>query len=160
MTQQYSKKVLEHFFHPKYVGEMKNPDGIGEAGNPICGDILKIYITIGERKKKEKYIKEISFQTLGCCAAIAVSDVVCGLVKGKTLEKALKIKGDEVVKLLGGLPTFKYHCSLLAVDALVEAIYDYLSRNKKPVPKEIQKRHQRIAKERKIIEEKHKDWKT
>jgi len=149
MTQQYSKKVLEHFFHPKYVGELKSPDGAGEAGNPVCGDVLKIYIKIGERKNKEKYIKEISFQTLGCCAAIAVSDVICDLVKGKTLEKALKIKRDEIVKSLGGLPRFKYHCSFLAIDALSEAIYDYLSKNKKPIPKEVQKRHQNIKKERK-----------
>ena len=144
----YSKKVLKHFTEPRYYGKMKNPDGRGKVGNPVCGDVLEIYLKIGKKPKKQgDYIKDISFQTLGCCAAIAVSDALCDLAKGKAIENALKIKNNEIVNSLGGLPAIKYHCSLLGVDALWEAIYDYLNKNKKPIPENLKLRHRQLKKE-------------
>ena len=159
MALRYSKKALERFLHPKYMGKMRNPDGTGKAGNPICGDILEVSVKIGgKEKKKVEYIQEISFRTLGCCAAIAVSDVICELAKGQTIEAALRIKSDKIVKSLGGLPGVKYHCSLLGVDALTEAIYNYLSKNKKPIPEKLKEKHQRIERQRKEIEKRYKEW--
>ena len=154
----YTKKVIRHFKNPHNYGKIKAPDGIGKVGNIICGDIMHLYIKINQNKKGEEVIKQASFETFGCVAAIATSSIITDLVKGKTLKEALKITKEEIIDSLGGLPPIKIHCSVLAADALSEAIYDYLSKNKKPIPKEIQKRHQRIAKEEKIIEEKHKDW--
>jgi nitrogen fixation NifU-like protein len=117
-----------------------------------------LYIKIGKDKKGEEIIKNIKFETFGCVAAISTSSIITDLAKGKTLKKAIKIDKEKIIKSLGGLPPIKIHCSVLAVDALSEAIYDYLSRKKKPIPKEIKKRHQRIQKEKKIIEEKYKEW--
>ena len=122
----YSKKVIQHFQHPKNMGKIKGADGIGEKGNIICGDILKIYI-----KVKDDRIKQISFETLGCAVAIAVSSVVTEMAKNKTLKQAKKITKQDVVKELGPLPDFKMHCSNLAAQALQEAIKDYESKNKK-----------------------------
>lgn len=143
MPNSYSKKVIEHFQDPHNYGKMKNPDGVGKVGNPICGDVMHLYIKVD----RDEVIKDIKFETFGCVAAISTSSIVTDLAKGKTLQQALKIDGSKVVKSLGGLPDIKYHCSLLAADALSEAIYDYLSRNKKPIPKELQKKHQKIEKE-------------
>ena len=154
----YTKKVIKHFKNPHNYGKMKNSDGLGQVGNIICGDVLWLYIKINQNKKGEEIIKDIKFETFGCVAAIATSSIITDLVKGKTLKKALEITKEEIVDSLGGLPPIKIHCSVLAADALSEAIYDYLLKNKKLIPKEIQKRHKRIAKEKKIIEEKHKDW--
>lgn len=121
----YSKKVIDHFQNPHNYGKMKNPDGVGEVGNPICGDIMHLYI-----KVEKGIIKDIKYETFGCVAAISTSSVVTDLAKGKTLQQALKIDGNKVVKSLGGLPDIKHHCSLLAVDALKKAINDYLSKKK------------------------------
>jgi nitrogen fixation NifU-like protein len=121
----YSKKLLDHFFHPKNMGKIKNPDGVGVAGNPICGDVLKLYIKI----KKNK-IADIKFETLGCAAAIAVSSVLTEMVKGKTIDEALKIKNEDIVKELGGIPPQKIHCSLLGEEALKKAIKDWQSKKK------------------------------
>jgi len=121
----YSKKLLDHFFHPKNMGKIKNPDGIGVAGNPICGDVLKLYIKIKENK-----IADIKFETLGCAAAIAVSSVLTEMVKGKTIDEALKIKNEDIVKELGGIPPQKIHCSLLGEEALKKAIKDWQSKKK------------------------------
>ena len=147
MANTYSKKVIEHFRDPHNYGKMKNPSGVGKVGNPICGDVMHLYIKVD----KNEVIKDIMFETFGCVAAISTSSIVTDLAKGKTLKQALKIDGSKVVKSLGGLPDIKYHCSLLAADALNEAIYDYLSKNKKPIPKELQKKHQRIEKEKSEI---------
>jgi nitrogen fixation NifU-like protein len=117
---EYSKKVMGHFLHPKNMGKMKNPDATGKAGNPICGDQLELYI-----KVKDNKIKEIKFRTLGCAAAIAVSSVLTEMAKGKTLDEAEKISGQDIVKELGGLPQVKFHCSLLAHEALRDAIKKY-----------------------------------
>ena len=125
MDLSYSKKVLQHFRNPKNMGEIKNPDGVATVGNPVCGDVMKIYLRIGDKqtgKKEEKIIKDIKFQTLGCGAAIATSSITTQLAKGKTLVQAEKISKEVVIKELGGLPASKIHCSMLAVDGLKAAI--------------------------------------
>jgi len=126
MSDMYTKKVMDHFRNPRNMGKMKNPDGIGKVGNPTCGDVMAIYI-----KVKEDRIADIKFQTFGCTAAIASSSIATELVKGKTLDEALKLSRDDVAKELGGLPAIKMHCSNLAADALREAIKDYRKKNKK-----------------------------
>ncbi|MBU2635299.1 iron-sulfur cluster assembly scaffold protein [Patescibacteria group bacterium] len=126
----YSKKVIDHFQNPHNYGKMKNPDGVGKVGNPICGDVLWLYIKIEKNKKGKEIIRDITYETFGCVAAISTSSVVTDLAKGKTLQQALKIDSNKVVKSLGGLPDIKHHCSLLAVDALKKAINDYLSKKK------------------------------
>ena len=127
MRPYYSKKVINHFSNPKNFGEIKKADGIGKVGNPRCGDIMKLYLRI-EKKGKQEIIKDIKFYTLGCAAAIATSDIVCDLVKEKTLKEALKISSKDVVGKLGYLPPLKIHCSLLAEQGLKAAIKDYLSK--------------------------------
>ena len=154
----YTKKVIEHFKNPHNMGRMKNPDGIGKVGNIICGDVMWLYIKVGKDKKGREIIKNIKFETFGCVAALATSSVITDLAKGKTIEEALKINRNDVVKSLGGLPPIKLHCSVLAADALTEAIYDYLSKNKREIPKELRETHQRIEKEKKEIEERYKEW--
>jgi nitrogen fixation NifU-like protein len=119
----YSNKVMEHFRNPKNVGEIENPDGIGHVGNPVCGDIMELYI-----KVKDGRIVDAKFKTFGCGAAIATSSMVTELVKGKTIEDALKISNQAVVEALGGLPPIKMHCSVLAEQALKKAIDDYLKK--------------------------------
>ncbi|MDD5528254.1 MAG: iron-sulfur cluster assembly scaffold protein [Patescibacteria group bacterium] len=116
----YSPKVLEHFRNPHNQGEMKDCDAVGQEGNPVCGDVMKIYLKI-----KDNVIEDVKFETLGCAAAIAVSSDLTEMVKGKTLDEALKITKDDVVKDLGGLPEVKVHCSMLGVDALQQAIKNY-----------------------------------
>ncbi|MHC4712471.1 MAG: Fe-S cluster assembly scaffold protein NifU [Planctomycetota bacterium] len=117
---QYSEKVLEHFANPRNVGILEDPDGLGEVGNPVCGDVMKITI-----KVKDNRIEDIKFQTLGCGAAIATSSMITELAKDKTLEEAAKISRDDVASELDGLPPAKMHCSNLAADALRAAIADY-----------------------------------
>lgn len=150
----YSKKVLEYFRNPKNLGTIKNPDGEGKAGNIICGDLMWFHIKIGKNKKGEDIIEDIKFGTYGCAAAIASSSAVSQIAKGKTIKEALSLKKEDVIKILGELPPYKTHCILLALDALSEAIYDYLSRKELSIPVELQKRHQRIQKEKEIIKEK------
>jgi len=116
----YSKKVIQHFQHPKNMGKIEDPNGVGEVGNPMCGDILKLYI-----KVKNNKIKKIGFETLGCAVAIAVSSVITEMAKNKTLKEALKITNQDIAKELGPLPNFKMHCSVLAAQALRQAIKDY-----------------------------------
>jgi nitrogen fixation NifU-like protein len=154
----YTKKVIEHFKNPHNYGKIKNPDGVGKVGNIICGDVMWLYIKVGKNKNGEEIIKDIKFETFGCVAALATSSVITDLAKGKTLEGALKLSREEIIKELGGLPPIKLHCSVLAVDALYEAIYDYLTKQKRKIPKELKKIHQRIEKEKKLIEEKYKEW--
>jgi len=129
MTDLYNEKVMDHFMKPRNVGIMKDADGVGEVGNPTCGDIMKIYIKVNKRKakseKQEEYIEDIKFQTLGCGAAIATSSMVTEMVKGKDLDEAEKITNAKVAEELGGLPPIKMHCSNLAASALKEAIKNY-----------------------------------
>jgi len=122
----YSKKVMEHFQHPRNVGEIKNPDGVGHVGNPICGDVMELYI-----KVKDNKIIDAKFKTFGCAAALATSSMVTEMVKGKTIEEALKISNRAVAEALDGLPPIKMHCSVLAEDALKAAIEDYLAKKEK-----------------------------
>lgn len=122
----YSKKVMEHFRNPHNMGEIKDAEGVGTVGNPVCGDLMTIYI-----KVKDNKIEDIKFKTFGCAAAIATSSMITDLAKGKTIEEALKITRDSVAKSLDGLPPIKMHCSNLAADALHEAIKDYKKKHKK-----------------------------
>ena len=155
----YSKKIIEHFKHPRNVGKIKNPDGIGEAGNLLCGDLMKLYIKIGKNRKGQEIIKNIKFETLGCIVAIANTSLLTTLVKGKTIKESLKIKKNVLIKKLGQpLPPFKIHCSVLAIDALREAIYNYFEKNKIPIPKKLEKTHQRVIKIRKKIEKRYKEF--
>jgi len=119
----YSKTVMDHFKSPRNVGVMENPDGIGEIGNPLCGDMMTIYLRIADET-----IKDIKFQTFGCGAAIAVSSMLTELAKGKSIEEAKKITNKDVAKALEGLPKNKLHCSNLGADALHQAIQDYEAR--------------------------------
>ena len=122
----YSKKVMKHFQEPKNVGEIKNADGVGKVGNPVCGDMMYVYI-----KVKDNKIKDIKFKTFGCVAAIATSSILTELAKGKTLEKAEKLTNKDVANSLDGLPPIKMHCSNLAAEALHTAIKDYKKKKKK-----------------------------
>jgi len=121
----YSKEVMKHFRHPHNVGEIKDADGVGRVGNPICGDVLWIYIKVGKNKKGREIISDIKFKTMGCVAAVSVSSMITDLAKGKTLDEAMKITRSDVADSLGGLPAVKMHCSNLAADALHAAIEDY-----------------------------------
>ena len=121
----YSKKVMEHFMSPRNVGEIKDADGIGEVGNPVCGDMMTFYI-----KVKDNKIEDVKFKTFGCGAAIAVSSMVSEMAKRKTLDEALKISNKNVAKELGGLPKNKLHCSNLGADALHKAIENYKEKQK------------------------------
>ena len=121
----YSSKVMDHFNNPRNVGEMESPDGVGEVGNPVCGDMMKISIKVEDGR-----IADIKFKTLGCGAAIATSSITTEMAMGKTLEEALAITRDQVAGELGGLPPSKMHCSNLAADGLHKAIEDYHSKQK------------------------------
>jgi nitrogen fixation protein NifU and related proteins len=122
----YSDKVMDHFMRPRNVGEIENPDGIGEVGNPVCGDMMTFYI-----KVKDNHIDDVKFKTFGCGAAIAVSSMVSEMAKGRTIEEAQKITPQAVADELEGLPKQKFHCSNLGAQALNKAIDDYLSKQKK-----------------------------
>jgi len=127
----YSEKVTEHFKNPRNVGEIENPDGVGHVGNPVCGDIMELYI-----KVTDNIITDAKFKTFGCGAAIATSSMITELVKGKSIKEALSISNRAVVEALDGLPPVKLHCSVLAEEALKSAIEDYLSKPKKDISKE------------------------
>ena len=127
----YSEKVMEHFMNPRNVGEIEDADGIGEEGNPVCGDMMTFYI-----KVKDNQLEDVKFKTFGCGAAIAVSSIVSEMAKGKTLDEAMKITPRLVADELEGLPKNKFHCSNLGAQALNKAIQDYLSKKKKGGGKE------------------------
>ena len=126
MSGMYSDKVMEHFRNPKNMGEMKDADATGTVGNPVCGDVMTIYIRVKDNK-----IDDIKFQTFGCAAAISTSSIITELAKGKTLKEALKITRDDVANELDGLPPIKMHCSNLATDALHDAIKNYYAKKGK-----------------------------
>ena len=121
---EYSEKVMDHFRNPRNVGEIANPDGVRKVGNPVCGDIMELY-----RKVRDGVIVDAKFKTFGCGAAIATSSMVTELIKNKTIEEASQISNRVVAEALGGLPSVKMHCSVLAEEALTRAIEDYHSRN-------------------------------
>lgn len=120
----YSEKVMDHFRNPRNVGEMENPDGVGEVGNAKCGDIMRMYI-----KVKDNIITDVKFMTFGCGSAIATSSMATELIKGKPIDQALELTNQAVVEALDGLPTHKIHCSVLAEEAIKSAIKDYYDKH-------------------------------
>ncbi|MGL4651974.1 MAG: Fe-S cluster assembly scaffold protein NifU [Cetobacterium sp.] len=123
---QYTEKVMDHFMNPRNVGTMENPDGYGKVGNPSCGDIMEIFLKI-----ENDVITDVKFRTFGCASAIATSSVSTEMVLGKDIHEALEITNKVVAEALGGLPATKMHCSVLAEEALKEAIEDYLAKKEK-----------------------------
>ena len=120
----YTETVMDHFTHPRNVGEIPDADGVGEVGNAKCGDIMKMYLKI-----KDDRIEDVKFETFGCGSAIASSSMATELIKGKTIEEALAVTNKQVVDALGGLPAHKLHCSVLAEEAIKKALQDYFDRN-------------------------------
>lgn len=120
----YTDTVMDHFMHPRNVGEIKDPSGVGEVGNAKCGDIMKMYLDI-----ENDVIKDVKFETFGCGSAIVSSSMATEMIKGKTVEEALAITNKDVVDALGGLPAHKLHCSVLAEEAIKSAVKDYYDRN-------------------------------
>lgn len=120
-----NSEIMEHFFHPRNVGKMDKPDATGKIGNAMCGDIMEIYL-----KVKDNVIEDIKFQTYGCAAAIASTSVLTELVKGKSIDKALKISNKKIREILGEMPQHKYHCTILAEQTLRDAIEDYKKKHK------------------------------
>lgn len=123
----YNDMVMEHFMNPQNVGEIENPDGVGQVGNVKCGDIMKIYLRIND----EEVIEDIKFKTFGCGSAVASSSMATVIIKGKTVKEALTITNKDVLEALGGLPAVKVHCSVLAEQALKAAVYDYAQKTGK-----------------------------
>ena len=132
---EYSRKVVEHYTCPRNVGKIENASGVGEVGNPVCGDIMKMYI-----KVENNIFVDVKFKTFGCGAAIATSSISTEMIKGKTLEEALELKNTDVVNSLGGLHPVKLHCSVLAEEAIHEAIADYYRKEGKLTEEEITKK--------------------
>jgi len=158
MKSLYTKQTLKHFRSPHNFGEIKDADTIGEVGNIVCGDVMTLYLKIDENKKGEEIISDVKFKTYGCVAAIATSSVITDLVKGKTVKEALKISKEEIVKKLKGLPPIKIHCSVLATEALAEALYQYFLKNKKKIPLKLLKKHEIIERSKNVIEERYQQW--
>ena len=125
----YSEKVMDHFRNPRNVGEMENPDGVGEVGNAKCGDIMRMYIKVN---KESQIITDVKFMTFGCGSAIATSSIATEMIKGQPIEKALELTNKAVVDALGGLPAHKIHCSVLAEEAVKAAIKNYYDKNNMP----------------------------
>jgi len=151
----YSKEIMKHFKNPRNVGKIKNYDGLGQVGNPYCGDIMEFYIKVGKDKKGEEIVQQASFLTLGCAVAIANSSALTEMVTGKKLEDVLKITKEDLLSKLGVIPPPKIHCSFLAVDALGEAIYDYLTKNKREIHSKLLERHQQLQKEKENVEKRY-----
>jgi nitrogen fixation NifU-like protein len=137
ITSLYSDKVLDHFQNPRNLGEIEDPDGVATVGNPVCGDVMKMYINV-EKKNNKEYIKDIKFKTLGCGAAIATSSMATELAIGKTLEEAKELTNQTIAEALEGLPKVKMHCSNLAAEALGKAINNYRNKSSKTKPTEKQ----------------------
>ncbi len=127
----YSEKVMDHFNHPRNVGEIADADGVGQVGNPVCGDIMKMYLKI-----EDGVIVDVKFKTFGCGSAIATSSMATEMIKGKTIAEALTLTNAAVAEALDGLPAHKMHCSVLAEEAVKAALADYYSRRGEPVPTE------------------------
>ncbi len=127
MEQAYSEKVMDHFLHPRNIGEIPDASGVGNVGNPVCGDIMRLYIKVDNEK-----ITDVKFKTFGCGAAISTSSMVTEMVKGKTIAEAMEITNKAVAEALGGLPAVKMHCSVLAEEALKSAIEDYRKKQSQP----------------------------
>lgn len=124
----YSEIVMDHFRNPRNVGHMENADGVGQVGNPKCGDIMKIYLKI-----KDELIEDVKFETFGCGSAIASSSMATELIKGKSIHEAVELTNKAVIEALGGLPPVKVHCSVLAEQAVKSALYDYAQKTNKVI---------------------------
>ena len=151
----YSKKVMEHFMNPRNAGEIEKADGVGIAGNMVCGDVMQIFIKVNKSadgNNKHDLIEDIKFKTMGCAAAIATSSMITEIAMRKTAEEGLKITMEDVADALDGLPPVKMHCSNLALDALAEAIYDYFSKNNYEISEDLKNAHKRIKKDREYAE--------
>ena len=135
---QYSEKVMDHFMHPRNVGEIEDADGVGMVGNAKCGDIMKMYLKIDEND----VIVDCKFKTFGCGAAIATSSMATELIKGRTVKEALELTNSAVVEALEGLPPVKVHCSVLAEEAVKTALADYYNKIGRPIDFEIEKSHE------------------
>ena len=120
--ERYSEMVMEHFMHPRNVGVIEDADGVGVEGNPICGDMMEMFIKV---RPEDEVIEDIKFRTFGCGAAIATSSIATEMIKGKTIEEALALTNKAIAEALGGLPPIKMHCSVLATDALKAAVANY-----------------------------------
>ncbi|PIS21603.1 iron-sulfur cluster assembly scaffold protein [candidate division WWE3 bacterium CG_4_10_14_0_2_um_filter_42_7] len=132
-TLTYNDQVMKHFYSPHNMGDMEDPDAEAVVGNPVCGDVMKMMLKIAKRTvkgKEEEFIEDVKFKTLGCGAAIATSSVVTDLVKGKSLSDAIKVKNTDVVEALGGIPKAKIHCSILAEEAIHDALSNYQKKKK------------------------------
>lgn len=125
----YTEKVMDHFEHPRNVGELENADGVGQVGNPKCGDIMKMYLKI-----EDGIITDVKFKTFGCGSAIATSSMATELIKGKSVEEAMTLTNAAVAEALDGLPAYKMHCSVLAEEAIKAALADYYRKQGQPVP--------------------------
>ena len=154
-TYGYSDKVMEIFKHPHNMGEIKDADAVGKVGNASCGDMMWMYLKIEKKDNGKEIIKDVKVKTFGCVAAISTSSVLTEMIKGKTLEDAVNVTKQDIIDILNGLPKIKVHCSILAIDALKEAVYDYYKRNNKPIPEEIRKIHERVQKVNELIEHSH-----
>ena len=128
----YTEKVMDHFEHPRNVGEIENADGVGQVGNPKCGDIMKMYLKIDDG-----VITDVKFKTFGCGSAIATSSMATELIKGKPIEEAMTLTHAAVAEALDGLPAYKMHCSVLAEEAIKAALADYYRRQGRPVPESL-----------------------
>lgn len=154
----YPNNILKFLQKPKHIGVIKNADGKAKVGNPVCGDAMFFYLKIKKTKENKDVIQDVKVKTYGCVAAIATASVVASLAKGKTLEQAIKISTQDIIKKTGTLPANKLHCSFLALDALNEAIYDYLKRKKQPIPKELRRKHLISQEKQKNLIKKYKQW--
>ena len=133
----YTSQVMDHFTNPRNMGEIKDANGVGEVGNAKCGDIMRIYLKI-----ENGIIEDVKFMTYGCASAIATSSISTEMIKGKPIETAINLKNKDVVELLGGLPTHKIHCSVLAEQAIKAALADYYTKIGRPIDFEIEKDHE------------------
>ena len=149
----YSDKVMDHFRAPHNYGRMESPDAIGKVGNIICGDVMWLYLKIDN-----DVIIGITFETFGCTAAIATSSMITDLAKGKTLDEALSITNQKVAESLGGLPPVKMHCSVLAAEALNEAIYNYLKSNNREIPEGVLGKHENSAAHMETLEKRYENF--
>ncbi len=154
----YTQEVMQHFLHPNHAGVLTDYDVCGEVGNVVCGDVMRIYLKIEPDEKNQPCIANISFETYGCGAAIATSSVACELALGKTLTQALELTKESVIKVLRRLPVQKIHCSILAIDALNEAIYQYYEQNQLPIPPKLAQTHQHLAKQKEILKKQYQKW--
>jgi nitrogen fixation NifU-like protein len=154
----YTDKVIEHFRRPHNMGKLKDYSAIGKVGNVVCGDVMWLYIRVDRDERGRDVIRDISWETFGCTAAIATSSMVSDLAKGQTLEEAIEITNQDVAGELGGLPPVKMHCSALAADALNEAIYNYLDQHDREIPAALQRRHEHVTREMATLEERYRSF--